>query len=457
VFMVMERDGIFSAWLAATDDGAIAVNASGDVVLHNHAASRVTGLAPDEALGKTWRDVVHVDDTLAASVWSTRTTTTAAHLTTDILCAQGNRRSVEMVASAWSDQQGATGVLIVIRDLAVLCRQWRTPAGRAGYGNLIGAHPRMQELYHLIDVVGPSEAPVVIEGETGVGKELVAQLLHARSARAEHPLIAVHAAALAPGVLESELFGHVRGAFTGAAGTVLGRFERADTGTLFLDEVSEIPLATQVKLLRALQTGEIERLGESRTRRVDVRVLAASNRPLQREVDAGRFRTDLYYRLKVVRIEVPALRDRASDIPMLVEHFIARYAGQPVEVTPAAMALLTRASWPGNVRELENAVRHALTMRPQGPLAPDDFPAELHMPSTSVPGLVEREPSPGERRALLTRALALHRGSRSAAARSLGIGRATFYRWWHDAGLGPLPRRDVARHDTSGETAETLD
>jgi PAS domain S-box-containing protein len=454
----MERDGIFSAWLAATDDGAIAVDANGHVVLHNHAASRVTGLSPDEALGQSWRDVVHVDTALADSVWGTRTTSSAAHLTTDILCAQGNRRSVEMVASAWSDQQGATGVLIVIRDLAILCRQWRTPTGRAGYGNLIGAHPRMQELYHLIDVVGPSEAPVVIEGETGVGKELVAQLLHARSARAEHPLIAVHAAALAQGVLESELFGHVRGAFTGAAGTVLGRFERADGGTLFLDEVSEIPLATQVKLLRALQTGEIERLGESRTRRVDVRVIAASNRPLQREIESGRFRTDLYYRLKVVRIEVPPLRERATDIPLLVEHFVARYAaGQPVEVTAAAMGLLTRAPWPGNVRELENAVRHALTMRPQGPLSPDDFPVELHISSTAVPGLVEREPSPAERRVLLTRALALHRGSRSAAARSLGIGRATFYRWWHDAGLGPLPRRDVARHDAADETVETLD
>src|ERR1700734_2934912 len=177
----MERDGIFSAWLAATHDGAIAVDADGNGGLHNPPAPRGTGLSPDEARGQSWRDVVHVDASLADSVWGTRTTSSAAHLTTDILCVQGNRRSVEMVASAWSDQQGATGVLIVIRDLAILCRQWRTPTGRAGYGNLIGAHPRMQELYHLIDVVGPSEAPVVIEGETGVGKELVAQLLHARS------------------------------------------------------------------------------------------------------------------------------------------------------------------------------------------------------------------------------------------------------------------------------------
>jgi len=451
----MSRDGILHAWLQSTDDGAIAVDAGGTVVLHNHAASRVTGLAPDEATGRPWRDVLKVDDALAASIWRARGGDTVAHLNTDILCAQGNRRSAELVASVWVEEDGEHGVLLVIRDLAILCRQWRTPAGRAGYGNLIGAHPTMQELYRLIDVVGPSEAPVVIEGETGVGKELVAQLLHARSPRAEHPLIAVHAAALAPGLLESELFGHVRGAFTGASGTLLGRFERADGGSLFLDEVSEIPLATQVKLLRALQTGEIERIGESRTRHVDVRVIAASNRPLDREVTDGRFRSDLYYRLKVVRLIVPPLRDRASDIPLLVEHFVSRYAGKEIEVAPAALALLERAPWPGNVRELENAVRHALTMNPQGPLAPDDFPRELQASPAEVPGFVEREPSPSERREMLTRALAAHRGSRSAAARSLGIGRATFYRWWRDAELGPLPRRDVPTRETEDETVET--
>jgi len=286
---------------------------------------------------------------------------------------------------------------------------------------------------------------VVIEGETGVGKELVAQLIHARSRRADRPLIVTHCAALAPGLIESELFGHVRGAFTGAVGTVLGRFERANGGSLFLDEVSEIPLATQVKLLRALQTGEIERVGESQTRRVDVRVIAASNRPLEKEVEEKRFRSDLYYRLKVVQIKVPPLRERRSDIPLLVEHFISRYATCAVEVTPAAMALLEHAPWPGNVRELENAVRHALALKPGGPLDPESFPLDVRVPSPAPRPLPQTELSVSERRALLLRSLAEHGGNRSAAARALGIGRATFYRWWRETGLATGRRQRGAR------------
>jgi PAS domain S-box-containing protein len=437
--------GIFSAWLALTDDGALAVDGEGKVVLHNPAASRVTGLVAEAAVGRPWREVLQIDDPLAARLWDSRHATGPTRVVADILCAQGNRRTAEFVAHPWRHATGGAGVLMLIRDLAILCRQCRTATGRVGYGNLIGEHPGMQELYQLIDVVAPSDAPVVIEGETAVGKELVAQLLHARSARATAPLIAVHVAAIAPGVLESELFGHVRGAYTGATGTLLGRFERAHGGTLFLDEVSEIPSATQVKLLRVLQTGEYERLGEARARRVDVRVIAATNRPLAGEIEAGRFRRDLYYRLNVVRVTVPPLRDRASDIPLLVDHFVAKYsradADHPVEISPGAMSLLASRPWPGNVRELENAVRHALTLNPVGPLVAEDFPDEVRFSETVVPVLVAHEPGPGERRALLLRTLAAHGGSRTAAARALGVGRATFYRWWRDAGLGAMPGR----------------
>jgi PAS domain S-box-containing protein len=447
---------IFEAWLAATDDGAIAVDAQGTVVLHNQAASRVTGMPPEGAVARPWREVLRIDEGLARQLWSARAGTASAYVVADIVCAQGNRRTAEIVSTPWRDVAGQTGILVLIRDLAILCRQCRAPLSQAGYGNLIGEHPRMQELYQLIEIVGPSDAPVVIEGETGVGKELVAQLLHARSRRAERPFIVVHCAALAQGVLESELFGHVRGAFTGAVRTTLGRFERAHNGTLFLDEVSEIPLATQVKLLRVLQGGAMERVGDSVTRHVDVRVIAASNRPLDAEVEAGRFRRDLYYRLRVVKLEIPPLRERASDIPLLVEHFLARYApGGASEVTPAAMAMLQAAPWPGNVRELENAIRHAVTLRPEGPLTPDVFPAEVRTPPPERLPLVEREFSIEERRALLVRALGDHRGNRTEAARALGIGRATFYRWWHEVGLDALPGRH-ARHETNETTARQM-
>ncbi|HEX9549154.1 MAG TPA: sigma 54-interacting transcriptional regulator, partial [Acidimicrobiales bacterium] len=311
---------LLRAWLDATPDGVIAVDASGRVLIHNRPASRVTGLTPPDAEGRPWREVLQLDGAVADALWAPSVANRSAEVVTEVLCAQGNRRTAELTSSPWREPGHGSGVLILIRDLAVLCRQRTAPAGRAGYGNLVGAHPAMQALYDMIELVAPSDAPVVIEGETGVGKELVAQLLHARSRRAERPLIAINCAALALGVLESELFGHVRGAFTGAVGSVTGRFALADTGTIFLDEISEAPVSTQVKLLRVLQSGEFERVGDPRPRRTDVRVIAASNRPLEDEVAARRFREDLYYRLKVVGITVPPLRERCTDIASLAEH-----------------------------------------------------------------------------------------------------------------------------------------
>lgn len=437
--------GIFRAWLASTHDGAIAADAKGRVVLHNSAASRVTGLAPEAALGRPWREVLRVDSPLADLLWQARESGEGTHLTAQILCAQGNLRQAELQASSWTDADGQTGVLILVRDLAVLCRQRIAPDHRPGYGSLVGQHPSMLALYDLIDAVAPSDAPVVIEGETGTGKELVAQLVHARSHRAERPLIVVNCAALAPGVLESELFGHVRGAFTGAVHSVVGRFELAHTGTLFLDEVSELPPSTQVKLLRFLQSGELERVGDPTSRRVDVRILAAANRPLADEVRAGRFREDLYYRLKVVRLEVPPLRDRTSDIPILVEALFARHGRPDLSVSPAALALLQGYRWPGNVRELENTIRYAIatTREPDAVLGPEQFPPELRQRDDGRP-LRFAAPAREDRRSALLRALSSHGGNRTAAARSLGIGRATFYRWWHETGLGGMAEESTS-------------
>jgi len=427
---------IFRAWLSATQDGAIAVDADGMVVLHNGAASRVTGIAPPSAIGRPWRDVLKLDTHLADILWEARSRTEGMHTTAQILCAQGNLRSADLQANAWTDRTGRNGVLIVVRDLAVLCRQRIAPANRPGYGSLVGQHPRMLALFDQIDALAPSDAPVIIEGETGTGKELVAQLIHARSDRAERPFMVVNCSALSASAVEAEMFGTSRGSNGHPAHVTMGRLELAHTGSLLLDEVGALPMATQARLLRFLAAGELERVGDAAVRRVDVRILATTTRPLLEAVRAGRFREDLFYRLKVVKLEIPPLRERLSDVPELVDHFLARAARSELAVAPAALGILQTYRWPGNVRELENAVKVAAASARTGGsiLGPECFPADLRDPNGTRP-LRSAAPMKEDRRTQLLRALSSHGGNRTAAARALGIGRATFYRWWRDAGL----------------------
>jgi transcriptional regulator with GAF, ATPase, and Fis domain len=241
-----------------------------------------------------------------------------------------------------------------------------------GTTDLIGESPVLRKMQHQVQLVAPTTAAVLISGESGTGKELVARAIHERSPRKERPLIKVNCSAVPESLFESEFFGHVRGAFTGALKDKLGRFELADGGTLFLDEIGEIPLAMQPKLLRVLQEGELERVGDPRTRKIDVRIIAATNRDLRKEVAAGRFRQDLFYRLSVFPIEVPPLRERIEDIPRLVQHFaqhMAKEHNRPApRLTPAVLQQFAQHDWPGNVRELENAVERSMILAQSGPL-----------------------------------------------------------------------------------------
>jgi len=234
------------------------------------------------------------------------------------------------------------------------------------FEEIIGDSPALKRVLHQVETVAPTDSAVLILGETGTGKELIARAIHDLSGRRERTFVKINCAAIPTGLLESELFGHERGAFTGAIAQRIGRFELADRGTLFLDEVGDIPLELQPKLLRVLQEQEFERLGSTRTKRVDVRVVAATNRNLEEMVAAGTFRNDLYYRLNVFPITVPALRERAEDIPALVRYFVQKFARRMkkrIETIPAdAMAALCRYAWPGNVRELENAIERAVIL-----------------------------------------------------------------------------------------------
>ena len=228
---------------------------------------------------------------------------------------------------------------------------------------VIGRSPAMKKLFHLLETVGPSNSTILITGETGTGKEVVARAIHQNSPRKSNRFVALNCSAIPETLLEAELFGHVRGAFTGAVGTRQGRFEQAHKGTLFLDEVGTMSTALQMKLLRALQEREFERVGDNQTIKVDVRVIAATNSDLARMVGEGAFREDLYYRLNVIPVQLPPLRDRREDIPVLAKHFLDKFSpGVPMQLSQGAMRVLMAYSWPGNVRQLENAIERAVTL-----------------------------------------------------------------------------------------------
>jgi DNA-binding NtrC family response regulator len=326
------------------------------------------------------------------------------------------------------------GVLAVVVERAVERSRLLQENGRLrdrlrernAFGHVIGSHPSMVKLLRLVEQVAPSRASVLIHGETGTGKELVAEMIHRASPRAKAPLVRLNCAALSESLLESELFGHEKGAFTGAIARREGRFETAADGTVFLDEVSEIPLPTQVKLLRFLQERTFERVGGNETLRVDVRILAASNRDLRQRIADGLFREDLYYRLNVVTLEIPPLRERASDIPELALFFLKRYAqenGKRVDAfADDALRALAGYAWPGNVRELENAVERAVVLCDGTRIEARHLPASIHeaAPIDAMPAIPGTTIYDLERYAIL-RTLEACKGSTSKAATILGI------------------------------------
>jgi DNA-binding NtrC family response regulator len=277
--------------------------------------------------------------------------------------------------------------------------------------------------------VAPSDANALVVGEHGTGKEVVARWLHAASARASRPLVTVNLGGLAEGVFESELFGHMRGAFTDAKTDRVGRFELADGGTLFLDEIANLSMPQQAKLLRVLQTGELERVGSSKTRHVDVRVISATNADLAAEVAAGRFREDLLFRINTIEIKLPPLRERRDDLPLLAAHFLAEYATRyrksVSKIHPDAMRALLAYSWPGNVRELAHALERAVLLAEGDTLRPSDL--NLRPPGEGASRLEDMSLEEVER-VLIQKALTRFEGNVSAAAKALGLSRSALYR-----------------------------
>lgn len=312
-----------------------------------------------------------------------------------------------------------------------------------GFGEIVGRSAGMQEIYGAIDALAQNATTVLITGESGTGKELVARSIHTRGPRAERPFVALNCGAVSDTLLDSQLFGHRRGAFTGAVADHEGVFQAAHGGTLFLDEIADIPAPLQVKFLRAIQEREVTPLGSTRPIKVDVRLVAATNRDLAAEVQAGNFRSDLYYRLNVVQLPLPPLRERREDIPLLAAHYVERYAKQfnvaPKTIQPAALAKLESYEWPGNIRELQNVIERCFALAPSGDITVaslshlvESAPAGGASPidfGTAVPTLESTE------RSLIEAALRQTAGNKNQAARLLGIDRQRLYRKLEKYGL----------------------
>jgi DNA-binding NtrC family response regulator len=370
--------------------------------------------------------IVAVDATLPVAVMT-------AWASIDTAVEAMRRGAQDYIEKPWENAR----LLSVVRNAVELGRAMRRAQRLEGENRalkrdapeMIAESPAMRPVLQLMDRVGPSDANVLVSGEHGTGKELVAHLLHLSSSRASRPWTAVNLGGIAEGVFESEMFGHVKGAFTDARADRIGRFEIADGGTLFLDEIGTVSMAQQAKLLRVLQTGEFERVGSSKLRRVDVRVLSATNVDLQAEVAAGRFREDLLFRLNTIEIRLPPLRERREDIPLLARAFLSRHAGRyrkPITaIESTAMQAMLDHPWPGNVRELGHVIERAVLLAPGETIRVSDLGLRAAGAATQR---LEDLPLEDVERILIRKALARHDGNVSRAALALGLSRSALYR-----------------------------
>ena len=414
-------------------DAIITVDQDMRIIEANEAASSICGLAPPEIIGKKFAEISKHCSNSCNDVLKQTLKEEKSIKDYHVQCRQPNQPSqvVLLSSSPLTDQENRfIGAVLVIRDITRLNDLERELKERHQFHNIIGKSKKMQEIYRLLEDLADTETSVLITGESGTGKELVARALHYGGIRAAKPLIAVNCSALAENLLESELFGHVKGAFSGAVQDKAGRFQLADGGTLFLDEIGDISHRIQLKLLRVLQEREFERVGDSFPIKVDVRIIAATNCDLRAKVKQGKFREDLFYRLKVIEVALPALGERREDIPLLADHYInlfnLKLKKNIEEMSVDVLTAFMRYPWPGNVRELEHAVEHAFVLCHGRTITVDHLPPEIKeyfvMNSTH-----SKERAADERQEIF---LALNQTdwNKAKAARLLGISRQTIYR-----------------------------
>jgi PAS domain S-box-containing protein len=424
------------AILDSVNEGVFTVDPGWRITAFNKAAERITGVAREHAIGKPCCDVFRatICETRCTLRQTMATGEPLLNATAHIVNREGRRVPIRISTALLRDMFGAVaGGVETFQDLTQVEQLQKELQSRYTFEDIVGRSLPMMRLFDLLPQVSASSSTILIEGATGTGKELFARAIHNLSARRNGPFVAVNCAALPDTLLETELFGHKAGAFTDATKDRPGRFELAGGGTIFLDEIGDVSLATQVRLLRVLQERQVDPLGGTKPVPVDVRVVAATNKDLTRLIRSGRFRADLYYRIRVVHMKLPLLRERREDIPLLVEHLIARFnrlQGKDIAgVSEEVMARLMRHDYPGNVRELENIVEQSFVLCRGGIIESSHLPPELRQGGT-MPGREDISSMSLRQMERLLIAESLHRrgGNRKRAAEDLGIDLSTLYR-----------------------------
>ncbi len=430
------QETLHNQLLDSVPDGVFTVDADWRITFFNRAAEQITGIRRQEALGRRCCDVFRASicETACALKQTLATRRPVANKVVYIVNAQGERIPISISTAALKDARGKTiGGVESFRDLRLVNELRREAEQQDSFSDIIGRSAAMRQLFDLLPPVAESDSTVLVEGPSGTGKELFARAIHQLSRRHAKKFIALNCGALPDTLLESELFGYKAGAFTDARKDKPGRFALAEGGTIFLDEIGDISPAMQSRLLRVLQERVYEPLGGVETLRCDVRVIAASNKPLRGLVKEGKFREDLFYRVHVVRLELPPLRERREDIPLLVDHFVARYnrlKGRDVAgASDAALARLMEHDFPGNIRELENIIEHAFVLCRSGLIELSHLPPHLRGAEDEVrSGLPSGLTLAAMEKLLICDALRRHKGNRAAAARELGIDVSTLFR-----------------------------
>ena len=434
--------------LDSINEGVFTVDQDWRITAFNRAAERITGVPRDEALGKECCDVFHADicEKDCALRRTFQTGKSVFNATAHFISHQGRRVPVRLSAAVLKDETGnILGGVETFQDLREIEALQKELQSRYTVEDIVGRSPEMMRLFEILPQVADSRSTVLIEGPSGTGKELFARAVHNLSPRRKKRFLPVNCAALPDTLLESELFGHKAGAFTDARRDKAGRFTLADGGTIFLDEIGDISPALQVRLLRVLQDWVIEPLGSTRSSRVDVRVVAATNKDLAGLVRAGKFREDLYYRIRVIRLTLPGLKERREDIPLLVEHIVNRFnhrQGKNIAgLSPEAMARLMEHDFPGNVRELENIIEQAFVLCRSSIIELHHLPPELRPSAGTSPDSLGPMNLKSIERHFVAETLRYYKGNRRRSAESLGIDVSTLYRKIKALGLD-VPETD---------------